>query len=133
MSIAIERRITKLEDELLPKPETKWTVLMEPRRDSKPEDVADYLKKLAQARRNDDNIMVVRLHGMGCPEREKLTDVRYVETEWQAQAAILASQPSEHGNKNALEDMVRSLSGNVLGVVANPPPDVYEIQAMRNQ
>ena len=129
MSITIERRIAKLEEEILPKPVRNSTVLMEPQRDADPEVVAAYLVELAQARRNEDNIIVVRLTSPGWPEREDVADVRYVNTEWEAQLAILASQPSELGNKSRLDDFMKSLSGNVLGVSKVTVDEMQEDEA----
>lgn len=127
----LRRQVDRLKadlDALKPKPEPKITVLMEPGHDAEPAVIADYLEKLAQAQHNQDNIMVLRLVPLtkeSCPARDDVPGVRYVNSEWEARLAILAGQRSERGNVNRLDDVLKGLSGNVLGAVANPPPDIH--------
>lgn len=131
MNTAIGRRITKLEDELSPKKLPKIRLLWEPVPGADADKWAAHNADLEDARRMGEQAIVIR----GCykPVRENRPGRRYVNSQWEADIAILASQPSEHGNKNALQDMLKSLPGTVLGVVANPRPDVHEIQIMRSQ
>lgn len=131
MSIAIEKRITKIEDELSPKKLPKLRILYEPTPDADADKWATHNADLEEARCMGEPAIVI----CGCrkPNHENRPGRRWVNHQWEADAAILASQPSEHGNKNALEDLLKSLPGTVLGPVANPPPDVHEIQTMRNQ
>lgn len=120
----MRRQVDRLKvelDALKPKPEPKVTVLLEPSPDAEPAAIADYLEKLARAQHNRDNIMVVRLVPLtrdSRPEGEDVPGVRYVNSGWEARLAILAGQHSEGGNANRLDDVLKGLSGNVLGAVA---------------
>lgn len=127
----MRRQVDRLKielDAIKPKPERKVTVLLEPGPDAEPAAIADYLEKLARAQHNQDNIMVVRLVPLtrySDPGRDEVPGVRYVNSEWEARLAILAGQHSERGNANRLDDVLKGLSGNVMGAVANPPPDIH--------
>ena len=127
----LKRQVERLKielDAIKPKPERKVTVLLEPSQDAEPAAIADYLAKLEQAQRNQDAIMVVRLVPLtrdSEPGRDEVPGVRYVNSEWEARLAILAGQHSERGNANRLDDVLKGLSGKVMGAVANPPPDIH--------
>ena len=114
MNIAIEKRIAKLEAELLPKEMPKLRILFEPGTDADADKWAAYNADLEDARRMREQVIVV----CACykPNRQPRPGMRYVEKEWQAQLAMLASKPSECGNKDRLCDLIKSLPGNVLGV-----------------
>lgn len=117
----MRRQVDRLKievDAIKPKPVTGNTVLMEPQRDASPEVVAEYLEKLAQARQNGNNIIVVRLTSPGRPEREDIAGVRYVEKEWQAQLAILTNKYKSNA------EFIKSISGNVLGVAKDTVDEI---------
>lgn len=126
----IERIQTTL-DAMKPKPTA--TVIHEPGPDADPEAVAHYQAQLAQARHSKHGLVVIAApRPVGQPMREQVAGVKFVESEWEATLVKLAGQPSEHGGKNGLDDFLKSLSGNVLGTVANPPPDIHQRSARRD-
>lgn len=124
----LKRQIDRLKvelDALKPKPESKVTVLIEPGPDEDTETIAAYLDKLALAKRGNDRLIVVQFMDGARLERENVDGVTYVRHEWEAQLLLLAGQHSERGNVNRLDDVLKGLSGNVMGTVANPPPDIH--------
>jgi hypothetical protein len=124
----LKRQIDRLKielDAIKPKPESKVTVLIEPAPDSDAETIAAYLDKLAQAKHSLDRVIVVQYVDGARLERENVNGVTYVRHEWEAQMLLLNGQPSERDNVNRLDDVLKNLSGNVMGVVANPPGDVH--------
>lgn len=124
----LKRQIDRLKvelDALKPKPESKVTVLIEPGPDEDTETIAAYLDKLALAKRGNDRLIVVQFMDGARLERGTVDGVTYVRNEWEAQMAALADQRSERGNVNRLDDVLKGLSGNVMGAVANPPPDIH--------
>lgn len=112
MNIAIEKRIARVEEELLPKKLQKLRILTEPRHDASAETLATHSADLADAQSKGEKVILIVA---GIPKRN-LPGMLYVNHRWEADMAILASQPSEHGNKDALDDLLKSLGGNVLGV-----------------
>lgn len=126
----VERIKTTLDD-LKPKPAPTVKVLTKPSPDAGAEELVAFATELAEAQAAFDKVYVVT----GRPElnRDPEAQVQYVDSELTASFAMLAGQPSTLGYKNALDDLVRSLSGNVLGPVANPTPDEYQINSWRNQ
>jgi hypothetical protein len=125
MNTVIGKRIAKLEAALLPKQEVRVHVLLEPGPSADAETIATYLNQLAQAKRSDDRVIVVQFVGGTRLARENRDGVTYVRHGWEAQMHVLVGQPSEHGNFNRLDDLLKSLPGTVLGTVANPPRDVH--------
>jgi len=109
------------------------TVLTEPGPDAEPADVAHYREQLAQARHSKNGLVVIGYPRPGHSVREQVRGVRFVESEFEAVMVRLAGQPSEHGGKNGLDDFLKSLSGNVLGVTANVPADIYQRSATLDQ
>jgi hypothetical protein len=101
------------------------TVLVEPAPTADTETIAAYLEQLARARRDEDQVIVVQFTGREPRKRGDVDGVEYVRNEWEAPMAVLAGQRSELGNVNRLDDVLKGLSGNVLGAVANPPGDVH--------
>lgn len=122
-------RIKTTLDEIKPKPEPTVKVLTKPSPDAGVEAQAAFNADLAEAQRAHDRVFVVT--GQQERDRDREATVQYFQHEWQATMAVLAGQRSESGNANRLADVLKSLPGNVLGVVANPPPDVHQIRAMR--
>lgn len=119
-------RIKTTLDGLKSKPAPKVKVLTKPSPDAGADAQVAFDKDLAAAQRYHDRVFIVT----GQPERDRDREakVQYFQNRWQASMAVLAGQPSEHGNKSALDDLLKSLPGTVLGSVANPPPDIYEVQ-----
>ncbi len=125
-SQTFKRQIDRIKADLdvfNPKP---VTVLTEPGPDAEPAAVAHYREQLAQARHNKNGLVVIAFPRTGHAVREQVRGVQFVESEFEAVMVRLAGQPSEHGGKNGLDDFLKSLSGNVLGVTANPPPDLHQ-------
>jgi len=125
MSAYLERRISRLEGEVLPKPELTVTVLIEPSPDADVKTIAAYLDKLAQSKGSHGRVIVVQFFDSARLERENLDGVTYVRHEWEAQLLLLAGQRSERGNVDRLGDVLKGLSGNVLGVAARLPGDIH--------
>lgn len=121
----LKRQVDRLKvtlDALKPKPEPKVIVLIEPGPDADAETIAAYLGKLAQPRRDQDRIIVVKFMSSERLQWEEADGVTYVRHEWEAQMSALAGQRSERGNVNRLDHLLKGLSGKVLGAVANSPP-----------
>ncbi len=112
MNTAIEKRISKLEDELLPKELPKLRILFEPRPDADAQTLATHDADLADAQSKGEQVILICA---GKP-RKNLPGMRYVNHKWEADFEILASQPSERGNKTLLDDVLEDMPGNVLGV-----------------
>lgn len=125
MNASLHRRMKRIEVDLLPKPEPAVTVLLEPPPDADAKTIAAYLDKLALAKRSTDKVVVVKFMDDERVEKERIHGVTYVRNEWEAQMVILAGARSERGNTDRLADVLKGLSGNVLGVVEKPPPDVH--------
>lgn len=129
-----KRQIERISRELDSfKPTPPAIVLTEPRPDADPATVAAYVEQLAQARNSKNGAIVIGCRLPGQPMREQVAGVRYVDSEWEAAALTLAGQPSEFGNKNAFEDLLKSLPGTTRGVTAKVPMDIYQRGATLDQ
>ena len=119
MSSLLHRRLVRLEAALKVPPEQGFTILLEPSFEAPGTEWQAHRKAINAARLRGDRVGVVRSpdsvdHGQ--PE----AGIEYFETELHAWLALLVSQKSEQGKANRLADVLASLKGNVLGVVAGP-------------
>ena len=113
----LERRLARLEDVLLPKPRQPVCMLSEPASDAPAEKWAEYRRQVDEAEaRGDLLILLVPMKPTESPRTEK--GVTYCGTELDALALKASMLPSKLGNKSALDDVMKSLPGNVFGPVA---------------
>lgn len=122
MSTAIEKRIAKLEGDLLPKKLPKLRLLYRPLRDADADSWAAHEADLEDARSKGEMAIVVC--AKYASDRKPLPGVRFVNSELEGHVEILASQPSERGNKSRWDDVFEDLPGNVLGVSKNTVDEV---------
>ena len=117
MSTALERRMAKLEEVLLPKPRPPICMFYEPASDAPAEKWAEYRRQVDEAKaRGDFLILLVPMKPAESLRTEK--GVTYCGTELDALALKASMLPSKLGNKSALDDVMKRLSGNVFGPVA---------------
>ena len=117
MTSVLHRRLARIEAALKPAPEQGFTVLIEPDIEAPAAEWQLHHQAIEDARARGDRIGVVRSPGSSCDEE---AGVEYFENEIDAGIAVLASQKSQQGKANRLADVLASLKGNLLGVVANP-------------
>lgn len=112
----LERRLVRLENVLLPKPQISVCMLREPPGDAPAEEWAEYRREVDEAKaRGDFLILLVQAKPTENPRTEK--GVAYCSTELDALALKASMMPSKLGNKSALDDAMKSLSGRVFGPV----------------
>lgn len=111
MTVALERRLRKLEAQALSPREETATMLFEPPEGAEPEVWATHRKALSDAEATYDRVIVITpLRSL----REKRDSVVYVPNEGLGLIDVLAHKPSKTGSRTALDDVVKSLSGNVF-------------------
>jgi len=109
----LERRLVRLQNVLLPKPQISVCMLREPASDAPAEEWAEYRRQVDEAEaRGDFLILLVPMKPTESPRTEK--GVTYCGTELDALALKASMLPSKLGNKSALDDVTKSLSGNVF-------------------
>ena len=117
MSAALQRRLARLEDVLLPKPPQPVCMLREPASAAPAEEWADYRRQVDEAKaRGDFLILLVPMKPTDRPRTEK--GVTYCGTELDALVLKASMLPSQRGNKSALDDVMKSLPGNVFKPLA---------------
>ncbi len=109
----LERRLARLENVLLPKPQISVCMLREPASDAPAEEWAEYRRQVDEAEaRGDFLILLVPMKPTESPRTEN--GVTYCGTDLEALALKASMLPSKLGNKSALDDVMKSLSGNVF-------------------
>ncbi len=112
----LERRLARLENVLLPKPRLSVCILREPAGDAPAEKWAEYRRQVDEAKaRGDFLILLVPMKPTESTRTEK--GVTYCGTDLEALALKASMLPSKLGNKSALDDVMKSLSGRVFGPV----------------
>jgi hypothetical protein len=110
---ALQRRLAKLEDVLLPKPRPAVCMLSEPASDAPAEAWAEYRRQVEEATaRGDFLILLVPMKPTDRPRTEK--GVTYCGSKFEAQLAAASMHPSSRGNKSLLSDVLEDLRGNVF-------------------
>lgn len=117
MSGLLQRRLARIEAALNPAPEQGFTVLIEPASEATTAEWQGHRQAISAARFRGDRVGVVRSPG-GVDQDRPEGGVEYFENELHAWLAVLASQKSQQGRANRLADVLESLGGNVIGVVA---------------
>ena len=116
---ALERRLTRLEEVLLPKPRPPICMLSEPASDAPAEAWAEYRLQVDEAKARGDFLsLLVPMKPAERPRTEK--GVTYCGTELDALLVKTSMLPSKLGNKSLLDDVMKNLSGKVIRPVANP-------------
>lgn len=126
MTTVLHRRLARLEAALKVQPEQGFTILIEPSFEASGAEWQAHRKAIDAAWLRGDRVGVVRSPDSVDHDQPE-AGVEYFDTELHAWLAVLASQKSQHGRANRLADVLASLSGNVMGVVANPV-ETEEIQ-----
>jgi len=110
---ALQRRLARLEDVLLPKPRPTVCLLSEPASDAPAEAWAEYRQQIDEATaRGDFLILLVPMKPTDRPRTEK--GVTYCGSKFEAQLAAASMHPSRRGNKSLLSDVLEDLHGNVF-------------------
>jgi len=118
---ALQRRLARLEDVLLPTPRPPVCLLSEPASDAPAEAWAEYRRQVDEATaRGDFLILLVPMKPTDRPRTEK--GVTYCGTELDALALKASILPSRLGNESLLDDVMKSLSGNVIRPVHGDKP-----------
>jgi len=118
MSAVLQRRIARFEAALKPMLEQGFTVLIEPAFEAPGTEWQAHRQAVDAAWLRGDRIGIVR--SPDSVDHDQLeAGVEYFENEFHAYLAVMASQKSLQGRANRLADVLASLNGNVLGVVAD--------------
>ncbi len=113
----LERRLARLEDVLLPKPQQPVCMLTEPASDAPAEEWAEYRQQVEAAKARGDFVIVVV--PMKPSERRRTEKgVTYYASEFEARPVEASMLPSVRGNDSLLVDVLKDAMGNVLGPVA---------------
>lgn len=119
MNSTLHRRLSRLEAALKPAPEQGLTVLIEPDFEAPGAEWQAHRQAIEDARSRGDRVGIVRSPD-NVNHDELEAGIQYFDTEFHAWLAVMASQKSQQGRANRLADVVASLKGNVLAVVADP-------------
>ena len=116
----IKRRLSKIEAAIEPPKPAKVEILVEPLASDTDRIWKLHREKLARAVISADRVIIVSASAKDRhPESGK---VSYVETEVEALMLEISLQPSERGNQNRLVDLLKGLSGNVMGPAKDSVP-----------
>ncbi|MEF8735350.1 MAG: hypothetical protein V5B35_01680 [Candidatus Accumulibacter necessarius] len=113
---ALERRLHKLEEVLLPKPWQPVCMLTEPASDAPAEEWAEYRQQVEAAKARGDFVIVVAPM-KPCEGRRTEKGVTYCAGEFEAFLLEASRLPSARGDDSLLVDVMKSLPGNVIGPV----------------
>lgn len=119
MTSVLHRRLARIEAELKPAPEQGFTVLIEPDFEASGAEWQAHRQAIDAAWLRGDRVGVVRSPDSVDHDQPE-AGVEYFENEFHAYLAVMASQKSQQGRANRLADVLASLKGNVIGVVADP-------------
>ena len=120
MSTSMRRQLERLQadlDELKPKPLRPVRLIAGPGPDATEEQRKAYAEALAwsKAQGGGQGVNLIVFTPMEITRREIVDGVMYVGNEVEAHLKALALQPSENGKATRLDDVMASLSGNVIG------------------
>ena len=121
MTAHLAKRLKRAEAALLPPPTKRISMLFEPQAGATDDDRTRYARELAEAKADCDLVIVVCALAPLRPYEE--AGCLMVGTEFEGQLAMLDAMPSEQGNRNALEDLLKDLPGNVMGTAQKVPPE----------
>jgi len=126
MTNVLHRRMARLEAALRVPPEQGFTILIEPSFEAPGDEWQAYRQAIDAACLRGDRVGVVRSPD-SVEHDQPEASVEYFENELHAWLAVLASQKSQQGRANRLADVLASLSGKVMGVVADPVESEYDL------
>ncbi len=115
---ALERRLARLEDVLLPKPQQPVCMLTEPASDAPAEEWAEYRQQVEAAKARGDFVIVVAPM-KPCEGRRTENGVTYCASELDAFLLQASRLPSERGNDSLLVDVLKDAMGRIVGPVAS--------------
>ena len=119
MSTSLIRRMARLEAALMPAPEQGFTVQIEPDFEAPGTEWQAHRQAIEAARLRGDRVGIVRSPDSVDHDQAE-AGVEYFDTEFHAWLAVMASQKSQQGRADRLADVLASLNGTTLGVVADP-------------
>jgi hypothetical protein len=110
---ALQRRLIKLEEVLLPKPRPPICLLSEPASDAPAEEWADYQRQVEAAKARGDFVIVVAPMK---PREGRRTEkgVTYCAGDLDASLLQASRLPSARGNDSLLVDVLKDAMGNVI-------------------
>ena len=112
---ALERRLARLEDVLLPKPQQPVCMLTEPASDSPVEEWAEYRQQVEAAEARGDFVIVVA--PMKPSERRRTEKgVTYCASELDAFLLEASRLPSARGDDSLLVDVLKDAMGNTIAL-----------------
>lgn len=103
---------------MMPPAERGFLVLQWPGADASSDAIRKCQNAIDEALARGDRVCVI--WPFGADDSPMQPGVEYFESRVHADLAVLASERSTRGNANRLADVLASLSGNVIGVVADP-------------
>lgn len=119
MSTTMRRQLARLQadlDEIKPKPPRPVRLIAKPGPDAADAEKAAYADALEWSKAQGGPVVnLIVLTPLEPRERETVNSVMFVGDEVGAHLAAMALQPSESGNATRLDDVLGSLSGNVIG------------------
>ena len=113
----LERRLTKLEDAILPPSVQAFCLLVEPPTDATPAAWDEYRQKAEAAKERGDFVAIVSPVRQG-DRRHYDKGVTYFASEFEAGLVEASMLPSDRGNDSLLADTVKDAMGNVIGPVS---------------
>lgn len=114
---ALQRRLIKLEEVLLPKPRQPVYMLTEPASDAPAAEWADYQRQVEAAEARGDFVIVVAPM-KPCEGRRTEKGVTYCAGELDASLLQASRLPSVRGNDSRLVDLLKDAMGRIVGPVA---------------
>lgn len=119
MSTTMRRQLERLQadlDELKPKPPRPVRLITGPGPDATEAQRKDYAEALAWSKaQGGSGVNLIVLTPLEPIRREIVDCVMHVGSEVEAHLTVLALQPSKNGKATRLDDVMASLSGNVIG------------------
>lgn len=109
----IDRAKTEL-DVIKPKPPATIKVLCEPDPRVGGDSLLDFLLAVREAKKTHDLVFVACFKWDDERVSQTIDGVRYFESDFAAKGRMLAMLPSREGNKHALADVFKGLSGNII-------------------
>lgn len=115
----IKRQIDRIKSEIdviKPKPPASIKVLCEPNPTIGSDSLLEFLREVQEAKNTHDQVFVSCFKLSDERIGKTVDGVRYYESDVSAACGRLALLPSSQANKNALDDVLKTLSGRVLGI-----------------
>lgn len=119
MTTTMRRQLERLQlelDAIKPKPPRTIRLVAKPGPDATYAQREAYAEALTWSKKQDGNgVSLIVLTPLEPIRREVVGSVMFIGNEVEAHLTALALQPSEIGNATRLDDVLKGLSGNVIG------------------